>query len=161
MFIYCDSIFRTSDGKYYTSEYLKNHGKLFMEEQKYFYTEGSETVEMFPDDDIIYDYDSGEVIRCMYSQFFDDESDSVIPCSMAVLDDENLRLENGSVDTSDFDEIYQIYIYQMYIIDANFASRLITHTNELVFYHTKLDVYILGVTHIGTKWSHVDAEYIM
>ena len=161
MFIYCDSIFRTSDGKYYTSEYLKNHGKLFMEKQKYFYTEGSETVEMFPDDDIIYDYDSGEVIRCKYSQFFDDESDSVIPCSMAVLDDENLRLENGSVDTSDFDEIYQIYIYQMYIIDANFASRLITHTNELVFYHTKLDVYILGVTHIGTRWSHVDAEYIM
>lgn len=161
MFIYCDSIFRTSDGKYYTSEYLKNHGKLFMEEQKYFYTEGNETVEVFPDDDIIYDYDSGEVIRCEYSQFFDDESDSVIPCSMAVLDDENLRLENGSVDTSDFDEIYQIYIYQMYIIDANFASRLITHTNELVFYHTKLDVYILGVTHIGTKWSHVDAEYIM
>lgn len=161
MFICCDSIYRTSDGKYYTSEYLKNHGKLFMEEQKYFYTEGNETVEVFPDDDIIYDYDSGEVIRCEYSQFFDDESDSVIPCSMAVLDDENLRLENGSVDTSDLDEIYQIYIYQMYIIDANFASRLITHTNELVFYHTKLDVYILGVTHIGTKWSHVDAEYIM
>ena len=156
MFIYCDSIFRTSDGKYYTSEYLKNHGKLFMEEQKYFYTEGNETVEVFPDDDIIYDYDSGEVIRCEYSQFFDDESDSVIPCSMAVLDDENLRLENGSVDTSDPDEIYQ-----MYIIDANFASRLITHTNELVFYHTKLDVYILGVTHIGTRWSCVDAEYIM
>lgn len=161
MFICCDSIYRTPDGKYYTSEYLKNHGKLFMEEQKYFYTEGNETVEVFPDDDIIYDYDSGEVIRCEYSQFFDDESDSVIPCSMAVLDDENLRLENGSVDTSDLDEIYQIYIYQMYIIDANFASRLITHTNELVFYHTKLDVYILGVTHIGTKWSHVDAEYIM
>lgn len=156
MFIYCDSIYRTSDGKYYTSEYLKNHGKLFMEEQKYFYTEGNETVEVFPDDDIIYDYDSGEVIRCEYSQFFDDESDSVIPCSMAVFDDENLRLENGSIDISNSDEIYQ-----MYIIDANFASRLITHTNELVFYHTKLDVYILGVTHIGTKWSRVDAEYIM
>ena len=156
MFIYCDSIFRTSDGKYYTSEYLKNHGKLFMEEQKYFYTKGSETVEVFPDENIIYDYNSGKVIRCEYSQFFDDESDSVIPCSMAVFDDENLRLENGSIDISNSDEIYQ-----MYIIDANFGSRLITHTNELVFYHTKLDVYILGVTHIGTKWSRVDAEYIM
>ena len=156
MFIYCDSIYRTSDGKYYTSEYLKNHGKLFMEEQKYFYTKGSETVEVFPDENIIYDYNSGEVIRCEYSQFFDDESDNVIPCSVVVLDDENLRLKNGSIDISNPDEIYQ-----MYIIDANFASRLITHTNELVFYHTKLDVYILGVTHIGTKWSRVDAEYIM
>lgn len=156
MFIYHDSIFRTPDGKYYTSEYLKNHGKLFMEERKYFYTEGNKTTEVFPDDDILYDYESGKVIECEHSQFFDDESDSLIPCSTTVLDDEYLQLKNGSIDISDPNEIYQTYI-----IDANFASRLITHTNELVFYHTKLDVYILGTTHVGTRWSHVDAEYTM
>ena len=127
-----------------------------MEEQKYFYTEGGETVEVFSDDDVIYDFDSGKVIECEYSQFFDDESDSLIPCNKAVIDGGCLRFVHGSIDISDPDEIYQTYI-----IDANFASRLITHTKELVFYHTKLDVYILGVTHIGTRWSRVDAEYTM
>lgn len=156
MFICRDSIYRTSDGKYYTSEYLKNHGKLFIEEQKYFYTKGSEIVEVFPDDDIIYDYDSGEVIRCEYSQFFDDESDNLVSSNMIVADDEYFRLENGSIDIASMNGIYDLYI-----IDDCLAERLIDHTNEPVFFDTRIGVYILGVTHIGTRWSFVDAEYIM
>jgi hypothetical protein len=67
-------------------------------------------------------------------------------------------IENGS----DYDEEDDTYreIYQYYIIDPTTAERLKEHTNEIIYYIEKLDLYILGVTHWGTAWSHCAAEFI-
>ena len=32
---------------------------------------------------------------------------------------------------------------------------MIDNTNEIIYYHNELDIYILGVTHYGTSWSYV------
>lgn len=41
-----------------------------------------------------------------------------------------------------------------YIISEYGYSFLAEHTDELVFYNEKLDVYIWAVTHHGTNWSY-------
>lgn len=42
-----------------------------------------------------------------------------------------------------------------YIISAYGCKFLKAYTDEIVFYNENLDVYIWGVTHYGTAWSHV------
>lgn len=66
---------------------------------------------------------------------------------------EFLELENGT----DYDEVNDTYIdiYQYYIIDDYTARLLKEYTQEIIFYHNELDVYILGVTHFGTSWNYV------
>ena len=63
-------------------------------------------------------------------------------------------IENGG----DYDEYTEIYQY--YIIDSGTAERLKEHTDEIIFYIEKLDLYVLGVTHWGTSWTHCTAEFI-
>ena len=48
------------------------------------------------------------------------------------------------------DEIYQYFI----ISDAG-AEMLKDYTNEIVFYNSKMDMYVWGVTHWGTSWDYV------
>lgn len=64
-----------------------------------------------------------------------------------------LTLENGE----DYDEENNCYvdIFQWYIIDDNGYRILKEYTNEIVYYDNELDVYIWGVTHLGTSWSYV------
>lgn len=52
-----------------------------------------------------------------------------------------------------------IDIYQWYIIDGNDAERLARYTNEIVLYNEELDLYLLGVTHWGTMWQGVPANW--
>ena len=52
-----------------------------------------------------------------------------------------------------------VEIYQYYIIDSRSAERLAEYTNEIVFYNEDTDLYLLGVTHYGTPWSSVPANW--
>lgn len=46
-------------------------------------------------------------------------------------------------------------IFQDYIISESGYKFLAEYTDEIVFYNEKLDIYVWGVTHFGTAWSHV------
>lgn len=45
-------------------------------------------------------------------------------------------------------------VYQRFIVDDG-GARLLQDINENVYYNETLDVYVWGVTHYGTSWSHV------
>ena len=62
-------------------------------------------------------------------------------------------LELVSGDCAPWDEVFQWYI----ISDPSF---IMEHTDELVFHDEELDLYILGVTHVGTSWDYVPAPDI-
>ena len=62
------------------------------------------------------------------------------------------ELVNGEIYYDD-DEIYEIYQY--YIISDYGYRFLADHTDEIVFYNEKLDIYIWGITHFGTSWDYV------
>lgn len=46
-------------------------------------------------------------------------------------------------------------VYQYYIISETGAVLLKEFTDELVYYHGELDMYVWGVTHFGTSWDYV------
>ncbi len=61
-------------------------------------------------------------------------------------------------DYSEEDDYY-LDVFQYFIINETSAERLGEYTNELVYYCEPLDLYILGVTHFGTPWSGVSANW--
>lgn len=61
-------------------------------------------------------------------------------------------LVSGEIEDEDG---YEYDIYQYYIISEYGYEFLADHTDELVFYNEKLDVYIWGITHFGTSWDYV------
>ena len=90
-----------------------------------------------------------------YNLFYNDES--LILCNNIINDYEDMELVNGS----EYDEEDDTYteIYQYYIIDDNLANRLIDNTNEIIYYHNRLDIYVLGVDHFGTNWQYVLTDF--
>lgn len=62
---------------------------------------------------------------------------------------------------SDFEDEEGEYfdIYQYFIIDKQGAKRLAKYTKELVLYNDDLDLYLLCVTHYGTPWGGVPANW--
>jgi hypothetical protein len=54
----------------------------------------------------------------------------------------------------DEDDEYQ-EIYQWYIITEYGARFLQEHTDEIVYYHEEMDMYVWGITHFGTSWDYV------
>ena len=50
-------------------------------------------------------------------------------------------------------EYYEIYQY--YIITEYGYRFLKRYTDEIVFYHEDLDMYLWGITHFGTSWDYV------
>ena len=46
-------------------------------------------------------------------------------------------------------------VYQYYIISDNGAQFLQDYTDEIVYYHSELDMYVWGITHFGTSWDYV------
>lgn len=65
---------------------------------------------------------------------------------------ENWELESGEEE----DEEGNFYeVYQYYIVSYSGAMLLKHLTDEIVYYNNELDLYLWGVTHFGTAWSHV------
>lgn len=60
-------------------------------------------------------------------------------------------MEDWKIVTGEFKEM----IFQDYIISEQGCKFLEEYTDEIVFYNEKLDIYIWGITHFGTAWSHV------
>lgn len=84
-----------------------------------------------------------------YKDFADQLGGRVLCNEIAM---QGLELINGDLF---YDESCYIEVFQYYIIsDPSFA---LEHTNELIFYYSKLNLYILGVSHFGTSWDYVPA----
>lgn len=94
--------------------------------------------------------------RLSYKNLFYND-DSMILCNEIIKDYEDMEIVNGCDYDEDTDEYYDIFQY--YIIDDDTANRLIDNTDELIYYHNRLDIYILGVTHFGTSWGYVLTEF--
>ena len=62
------------------------------------------------------------------------------------------ELVNGG-ELDEEDDYYEIYQY--YIISDMGASFLEEYTDEIVYYHEGLDMYVWGITHFGTSWDYV------
>lgn len=65
---------------------------------------------------------------------------------------ENWALENGE-EEDDYGDYLEVYQY--YIITDGGARMLAELTDELVYYHEELDMYLWGITHYGTSWDYV------
>ena len=69
----------------------------------------------------------------------------------------NVEIENGTDYDDDGD---YVDVYQYYIIDWQSAERLKDWTNELIYYISDIDMYVLGVTHCGTSWDCVSSDVL-
>lgn len=56
---------------------------------------------------------------------------------------------------------YDGEIYQDYIISEYGYQFLSEHTDEIVFYNERLDIYIWGITHFGTSLDYVLTDIIL
>lgn len=65
---------------------------------------------------------------------------------------ENWELESGE-EEDEYGDYYEVYQY--YIISDGGARILKDHTDEIVYYHEELDMYLWGITHFGTSWDYV------
>ena len=100
----------------------------------------------------------GKTVRCTYSQIFNSDSSLILCNEFPNVHPEIWDcIENG--DVFDENENY-VEICQYFIIDENTAERLKEHTDHIIFYCDSLDLYILGVTHWGTSWDYVGAEFV-
>ena len=65
---------------------------------------------------------------------------------------ENWELVSGLEETEDGD---YLEVYQYYIITNHGYDILSRYTDEIVYYHEELDMYVWGITHFGTSWDYV------
>jgi hypothetical protein len=152
---YADRFYKNADGEYFTGEYLKNHHNIIPD-----LIEGYTEIEYRTRswDDFNNEME-GKTVYCNYSQIFYPDSQMILCNELPNAFPKMWEyIENGS----DYDEENDEYteIYQYYIIDPGTAERLKEHTDEIIFYIEKLDLYVLGVTHWGTSWTHCTAEFI-
>lgn len=173
-YVYWDDIYTNGRGKYCTEQYLINN---FYEKKDDIYVSSYDTYTKVED---TYNELKGKTVRCNYSQIFHD-NDSLLLCNNIVEVDECLyeNVEGGDLyDYYDkygneitYDEYEELGwengaceeprdIYQYYLINDSLARMLIEHTDNIIFYSDKLDLYILGVTHFGTGWSCVAEDFV-
>ena len=62
-------------------------------------------------------------------------------------------------EADDEDQQYPAEVYQQYIITSQAADRFAQYTNEIVMYNEECDIYLLCVTHYGTSWTGVPANW--
>lgn len=65
---------------------------------------------------------------------------------------ENWELTNG-IEENEYGDYLEVYQY--YIISDSGARFLEEYTDEIVYYHQQLDMYLWGITHFGTSWDYV------
>ena len=59
----------------------------------------------------------------------------------------------GYEEAEDEEDWYEVYQY--YIISESGYQFLEQFTDEIVYYHEELDMYLWGITHFGTSWDYV------
>ena len=65
---------------------------------------------------------------------------------------ENWELVNG-LEENEYGDYLEVYQY--YIIPGHGYAFLRDYTDEIVYYHEELDLYLWGITHFGTSWDYV------
>lgn len=66
------------------------------------------------------------------------------------------ELVNGlNFDYEEEEIIEEPEVFQWYIVSDPGAQIIQDYTNEILYYHDKLDIYLWGVTHWGTGWDYV------
>lgn len=63
------------------------------------------------------------------------------------------ELVNGSDYDEETDEEQEVF--QWFIVSDNGAQMIQDYTDEILYYHEELDIYLWGVTHWGTSWDYV------
>ena len=63
------------------------------------------------------------------------------------------ELVNGSMYDEENDEYTEVF--QWFIVSDNGARMIQDYTDEILYYHEELDIYLWGVTHYGTGWDYV------
>lgn len=53
------------------------------------------------------------------------------------------------------ERLYNQEIFQYYIVSDQGAEMIKQYTDDPLFYNGTLDMYVWGITHYGTAWSHV------
>lgn len=158
-FVLWDDIYKNEEGKLYTKTWMDNNP----------WHRNEHTWEEVR----LYNIDAGTPIRCVYSQLFTPNS-SLLLCNDIVKVDYDLydNLESGELwryydaegneveEDDDYESEEAIVIFQYYLIDDQTAHDLQYHTDEIILYSEMLNLYVLGVTHFGTMWCGVDAEYV-
>jgi hypothetical protein len=155
---YADRIYKNARGEYFTGGYLAHHynyNHALAERNGFTLVDykAPGTWEAFHNEM------DGKTVRCNYSQIFGTNSQMILCNSITEAFPEMWEgLENGS----DYDDENDSYseIFQYYIIDPDTAERLKEHTDEIIYYIEKLDIYVLGVTHYGTSWDYVGADFV-
>lgn len=156
---YADEFYKDENGTVYTGEYIERNHHI---KERHTLTKVENPYKEL----------QGQTVRCNYSQIFYSNS-NIILCNNILSVDEYLldNIENGSIwkyydengdecDEGNAVDQSEKEIFQWYLIDNSTAERLKRSTRELIFYSEKLDVYVLGVTHYGTEWDYVNAEFI-
>lgn len=61
------------------------------------------------------------------------------------------------VNGSDYDEETEEHneVFQWFIVSDSGAQIIQDYTDEILYYHGELDIYLWGVTHYGTSWDYV------
>ena len=164
-YVYWDKIFKNEEGNYHTEEHLEHNSWL---KEKYTWAEVTDRDEL-----------DGKKIRCNYSQLFRDDDVLLLCNNIREVDDsifdnveggelywyedeDGNELTEEEVEERGWENVNQIDhdIYQYYLIDNMLAHSLINHTDNIVMYSDKLDLYVLGVTHCGTSWSYVAEDFV-
>lgn len=66
------------------------------------------------------------------------------------------ELVNGlAFDYEEEEIIEEPEVFQWYIVSDSGAQIIQDYTNEILYYHDELDIYLWGVTHWGTGWDYV------
>lgn len=66
------------------------------------------------------------------------------------------ELVNGlDFDYEEEEIIEEPEVFQWYIVSDSGAQIIQSYTNEILYYHDELDIYLWGVTHWGTGWDYV------
>ena len=176
-FVYCDDVYTNGKGRYCTEQYLINN--FYKRNDEGAYTRDYADEGIYTKVENAYEELKGKTVRCNYAQLFHD-NDSLLLCNEIVNVDEFLfdNVEGGELyDYYDKDgneitheEYYELGwendateqmrdIYQYYLINESLADMLMRHTDNIVLYSDKLDLYVLGVTHFGTGWSCVAEDF--
>lgn len=94
--------------------------------------------------------------RISYKRLVERYFNNMILCNNIANNYEDLEIVAGS----DYDEEEGTYkdIYQYFIVDGCFDEEDLQKVGEelgVVYYNSNLDLYILGVDHLGTSWDYV------
>lgn len=66
------------------------------------------------------------------------------------------ELVNGlDFDYEEEEIIKEPEVFQWYIVSDSGAQIIQDYTNEILYYHDELNIYLWGVTHWGTGWDYV------